>query len=307
MPGVYNLEHFLTFIIVLAIALSAVSISLTLWFREQYHHQASIWFATAIAGLGSILLEILIWRYAQAVKPLLSKMMTQAMFSFSDFFAFTGGMLITISLPRFAFMRTGGSKGYLWNLLLFAVPLLTFCFGLLFMLGVELKISTILLQALMFTTVLISAFILVSKSFGDQKKENISYFKNIGILSLLLLPFVFLEALGINIHFLINDLSITLFVIGISLISIFEVHKLFGQPTFLNNNEVSTYFFDHYKISNREQDVVKLVLKGDSNEGIGEKLFISEKTVENHLTSILRKTKLKNRRELFYLIHSSRD
>lgn len=54
-------------------------------------------------------------------------------------------------------------------------------------------------------------------------------------------------------------------------------------------------------------DVIKLVLEGLSNNLIGEKLYISHKTVENHLTSIFRKTKVKNRMELVHLINSSSD
>jgi len=160
---------------------------------------------------------------------------------------------------------------------------------------------------MIFSTSVISIIIISIRSQGDQKKKNRDFFKRIGILSIIFMPFMILDAIGFQLPVFLNDLSIAFYVCGICLISIFEVQNLFGQPTFMENNKISSFFYEQYKISPREKDVVELVLMGDANSLIGEKLFISEKTVENHLTSILRKTEVKNRIELFRLIHSSRD
>ena len=48
----------------------------------------------------------------------------------------------------------------------------------------------------------------------------------------------------------------------------------------------------------RENEVLKLVAKGYSYKEIGEKLFISTKTVQNHVQNILTKLQLKRRYEL---------
>lgn len=45
----------------------------------------------------------------------------------------------------------------------------------------------------------------------------------------------------------------------------------------------------------REKEVLALIAKGESNRGIAQKLFISEKTVKNHITSIFRKIKVTDR------------
>lgn len=52
-------------------------------------------------------------------------------------------------------------------------------------------------------------------------------------------------------------------------------------------------------LSNREVEIVTLVLAGRSNRGIEEELFISQRTVKNHLYNIYRKLNVKNRVELF--------
>jgi len=50
----------------------------------------------------------------------------------------------------------------------------------------------------------------------------------------------------------------------------------------------------------REVELTNLVIKGLKNTDISEKLFISEYTVQNHLKSIYRKMKVKNRSSLIY-------
>jgi two-component system response regulator DegU len=49
------------------------------------------------------------------------------------------------------------------------------------------------------------------------------------------------------------------------------------------------------RLTYREIDVVELICQGLSNQGIAERLFLSEKTVKNHLTNIFRKLKVSDR------------
>ena len=48
-------------------------------------------------------------------------------------------------------------------------------------------------------------------------------------------------------------------------------------------------------LSKREMEILKLVAEGLTNEEIGKKIFISEKTVKTHLTNIFDKLKVNNR------------
>lgn len=48
-------------------------------------------------------------------------------------------------------------------------------------------------------------------------------------------------------------------------------------------------------LSPREQEVLQLIMTGLNNREIGEKLFISERTVRNHVTSILSQLQLRDR------------
>ena len=48
-------------------------------------------------------------------------------------------------------------------------------------------------------------------------------------------------------------------------------------------------------LSNREMDILNLMIQGTSNRGIASALEMSEQTVKNHVTSILHKMKASNR------------
>lgn len=62
------------------------------------------------------------------------------------------------------------------------------------------------------------------------------------------------------------------------------------------------------ELTARENDVLKLVAKGYTYREIGEKLFISTKTVQNHVQNILTKLQLKKRYELMrYAIQKGLD
>ncbi len=50
-----------------------------------------------------------------------------------------------------------------------------------------------------------------------------------------------------------------------------------------------------YGLSSREMDILMYVSRGASNREIGQSLFISEKTVKNHLSSIFRKLEVEDR------------
>ena len=54
----------------------------------------------------------------------------------------------------------------------------------------------------------------------------------------------------------------------------------------------------HYGITRREADVLSLVVEGLSNREIAERLYLSVRTVEKHIESLLRKTSTKTRTQL---------
>jgi DNA-binding NarL/FixJ family response regulator len=67
-------------------------------------------------------------------------------------------------------------------------------------------------------------------------------------------------------------------------------------------SEVSTTDWD--KLTPREQQIVKLIATGANNEEIANQLYISPRTVKNHITSILSQLNLRNRTQIAILVTS---
>ncbi|WP_019508730.1 response regulator transcription factor [Pleurocapsa sp. PCC 7319] len=57
------------------------------------------------------------------------------------------------------------------------------------------------------------------------------------------------------------------------------------------------------EISPREREVLNLIAQGANNREIAEKLYISEKTVKNHVTSILSKLNLRDRTQVAVFVN----
>ena len=63
--------------------------------------------------------------------------------------------------------------------------------------------------------------------------------------------------------------------------------------------------FSKYDISAREEEIIRLVSKGKSNQEISDALYISLQTVKHHIHSIYRKLSIKNRVQLANFIRNS--
>ncbi len=60
--------------------------------------------------------------------------------------------------------------------------------------------------------------------------------------------------------------------------------------------------FDRYNVSPREKEIILLILKGKTNKDIEDALYISVKTVNNHIYSIYQKFGVNSRLELLHAI-----
>lgn len=72
----------------------------------------------------------------------------------------------------------------------------------------------------------------------------------------------------------------------------------FVLDAFAPSMEVATADEDLDRLSERERDVMRLIARGYSYKEVGKELFISVKTVETHMSNVLRKLQLSSRHEL---------
>lgn len=84
----------------------------------------------------------------------------------------------------------------------------------------------------------------------------------------------------------------------------------FVRSEFKAKYSVKTMPVLHWKrewnISDREAEIIRLVIQGLKNREIGEQLYISEKTVNNHLYSIYKKTGVGTRLALYQFLKNAK-
>ena len=120
----------------------------------------------------------------------------------------------------------------------------------------------------------------------------------------LLLPLVYLEDVAVFSvpgfpHFAGQVLMASVAVSAI----LHAAHSLM-RPRYVEQNQVSDYFVSHFFVSAREKEVVECVFQGLDTRAIAEKLFISHRTVEKHLSNVYQKTGVSNRIQLYQLLRS---
>ncbi len=81
--------------------------------------------------------------------------------------------------------------------------------------------------------------------------------------------------------------------------------KLKNATLKLKTESAMNRLYARFKISEREQEIINLILKGKTNKDIEDTLFISIKTVKSHIYNIYRKMGVKNRLELINLIQKT--
>ena len=73
----------------------------------------------------------------------------------------------------------------------------------------------------------------------------------------------------------------------------------------LKTESAMNSLFTRFRISEREKEILQLILKGKTNKDIEDSLFISIKTVKSHIYNVYRKMGVKNRLELINFIQKS--
>jgi DNA-binding NarL/FixJ family response regulator len=142
---------------------------------------------------------------------------------------------------------------------------------------------------------------LKGKTVGDSalRKIRISTFEY----ALIFLPvLIFFSALGKQ---EIAIIVLSLMFLSLSIINTYYSFSYSNQPVFFQSNSLTEIFTTQFQISEREKDILLLLLDGMANKEIAEKLSISVRTVENHLSRIYQKTGTCSRMQVVNLIRAN--
>ncbi|WP_459479103.1 helix-turn-helix domain-containing protein [Clostridium saccharoperbutylacetonicum] len=135
------------------------------------------------------------------------------------------------------------------------------------------------IKALIFITMIFLPFIIL-----ESYKPYIQLIKNIELFKISALPSYFL---------IINIFNI-----------IFAL-KYFNTPIFMDNNKLTDYFKQKYNITEKQTEIIELIIQGLTYKEIATKLFISPKTVDNHVQNIYQKLNVNSKMQLSHFVHSN--
>ena len=89
-----------------------------------------------------------------------------------------------------------------------------------------------------------------------------------------------------------------------SALSIMLIVRFIFGPQDRIDGPVPDLFAKAFNISDREREIIRFILQGNTEARIGDLLFISRRTVVNHVYNIYRKTGVRNRVQLINLVNS---
>ena len=142
---------------------------------------------------------------------------------------------------------------------------------------------------------------------NDKKKKKLTqilsvYFFVVFTINSMLFDYL---PLSVDIRFYLSP-SIYVFINIPPLFVLHKYVKMIFKDRLLNQEDGIDFegVFHKYGLSKREQEIFILMLEGKSNKEIGEDLFISVKTVKNHIYSIFQKLGVNSRIKLYVFIRN---
>ncbi len=123
------------------------------------------------------------------------------------------------------------------------------------------------------------------------------------IFSLIILKSVFFSDSSTLAYGILDSHIFPGFYLGWSVLCIYNNAKYFlHEPVEKNSDSPTDDFIKEYNLTNRETEIIKLLLRGYSNNDICDELSISLATVKSHMHNILEKTGAKSRTELMSIV-----
>jgi DNA-binding CsgD family transcriptional regulator len=204
--------------------------------------------------------------------------------------------LISLPLGKFHYMvlYLWISLFSLWCLLFFLTPA-----GELFL--------TIINMQLLLTIALSLAilFLRMGEISEEALRKSVKGFFWISLCFLILLSLdILVSRLSIESLRFLDNLSLPIYFFALNVGSFFFAVPLFGKEALMEEGKITETFRSEFGLTDRESELIELLWEGYTNREISEHLFISVKTVENHLYNIYQKMGVRNRLQLVGALHN---
>jgi DNA-binding CsgD family transcriptional regulator len=302
------MSHLAFLLYLVSFTTGCVSIGISLLIHQQYRKPVIRFYVLFLAGLALILASLIVNLYL-ANTSLEGDRTARGL---SDLLDTAGVILMVYACPLLAVGLLGREPSRTRRMLL-GLPAL----GLLVLavlrgvvpLG---PLSTAAVLLLMFGTIAGSLALLASRlgRIGDRSLRRA--LRTFLLVTLAFFPLLVVEILREQltllrwIHDLFELFSLPSYFFLLNLLSILFAVRYFNRPPYLARQELTGHFKSTFGITDREAEIITLLIQGCSYNQIADRLFIAYKTVDNHLRSIYQKTEVKNRLQLLNLIQANR-
>jgi len=284
-----------------------LSIGISTGIYLHYRRKALFYYILFLVSLALIITSLAIGRY----RALVAAHYFTRLFSPTDILGYTGLLLVMVILPPFLHSLIARPfspvKRALFPALAIGQAVIIIFTGM-----YEPDDRIFVLFTLPFVFVFVYCLVFIGISF--VKIGNRTLRRGVAVffaLSLSYFPVNILEMIrdrypSINLPEGFELFTLPLYFFALNLFSIVFAVFFFNQPAYIEGSEITAHFRKRYGISQRESEIIDAIMTGLKSEEIAERLFISVKTVNNHIYNIFQKTGVKNRVQLVNLLSTSR-
>lgn len=290
------MKHLIFFSYIISAVIGLVSIGISFQIYLQYKQKAIKYYSIFLTSLALFIIPSILNFYIKVV-PLIDVKLFELI---SLYLSISGFFLFFIFFPLFIFslleIKITGTKKIILILFESSVFIL-----LLIYLITGANLIFLIIRNFLLIGLIVSSLMVI---FFYRKKINNSILKKsliiLFILTIIFLPFFIIDNLLNDVFF-----ALPIYYFILSFLNIIFSYKYFTKPSIPEINILPQNFKKTFKISDRENDVILLFIKGFSYNVIGDKLFIAYKTVDKHISNIYKKTNVKNRYQLINLIQKN--
>lgn len=166
------------------------------------------------------------------------------------------------------------------------------------------------MRASIFAVILYELYVGLKNYKQVVNKDLKQAIKSFLLITIIFLPFMILESYKPYIQLiksieLLKMASLPSYFLTINIFNLIFVLKYFNTPSFIANNKLTDYFKQTYDITEKQSEIIELVIEGITYKQIAEKLFISPKTVDNHIQNIYKKLNVNSKMQLSHFVHSN--
>jgi DNA-binding CsgD family transcriptional regulator len=290
----------------LALVAGTASLSQTILIYQRYRKAVIRRYAFFLLSLSFILISFLVERYAEAA----SLSGSNAVENIRWMLQAIGGLGFIFTAPYFYHSLLG----------LQVVSWQRFAF-----LGVDVIVLLAALAYLVFPAHPVAIAVLIGSLFGMiayglvlisvkmrtvadailKRALRIFLVLTLCFFPLMLIDSVLAYAAFLSVFRFLEGLAQPLYFLALNCLTIAFGMKYLNRPAYAEKDRLTEYFKSTFGITEREGEIILRLLNGEGGKEIGAALFISAKTVENHIYNLYQKLSVKNRVQLFQLIRAN--